>query len=154
VAVALGVGLVCGLPHLLVPRQLSDPSAYTPRVISDVSFVTVDETSFYAARIREAMDGRWRVTDPLAWESRASSCPPASRRIGSSTHGCFARRQPELLEQWTAWYLFQWVPIAAPAWLDRVYDKDGVTIARVRPAPQKCVRPRDALLRFARPRGS
>lgn len=85
VAVAVVVGLVCGLPHGLIPLQLSDPAAYTPLVISDVSFVTFDETFNYAARAREVMDGRWRVTDPLAWEYKtvpAFYAPPEQVALG------------------------------------------------------------------------
>lgn len=70
-AVAVVVGLVCGLPHVLIPLRLPAGAAYTPLVISDVTFVTIDETSAYAARVREVMDGRWHVTDPLAWEPKA-----------------------------------------------------------------------------------
>ena len=32
-AVAILVGVVCGLPHLLIPLHLPDPRAYTPLVI-------------------------------------------------------------------------------------------------------------------------
>jgi len=44
------VGIIFGLPHLLIPRVLGKGSSYTPFAVSDVSAVTYDETYIYAAQ--------------------------------------------------------------------------------------------------------
>lgn len=71
VCVAALVGLLFGLPHLLIPALLPDPSRYTPLVVTDVSFLTVDETYSYGPRVREVMDERWAVTDPIVYEHKS-----------------------------------------------------------------------------------
>jgi len=70
IGVALIVGVGFGAPHLIGVRVVNDPPGYTPLVVTDVSFVTIDETFVYGARVREVMDGRWFVTDPLTWEHK------------------------------------------------------------------------------------
>jgi hypothetical protein len=65
------VGLIFGLPHLLVPLLLGPGLRYTPLVISGVSFVTIDETYSHGARVREVRDGRLTVSDASVYEHRA-----------------------------------------------------------------------------------
>jgi hypothetical protein len=69
--IAAVVGLLFGLPHAMAPRFLADPDAYTPLVVSDVSFVTIDETYSHASRLREVYDGRLIPTDAGLAEHKA-----------------------------------------------------------------------------------
>ena len=62
---AILVGLVCGLPHLIRPAMLSrEGKPYLPLVAGSADAVTYDETTLYAPRIREVMEGRLFSADP------------------------------------------------------------------------------------------
>ena len=80
------VGLGFGAPHLLIPRWLAEPARYAPLVVTGVSFVTVDEAYGYGARVREVMDGRWLVSDPITWEHKGAwpfYLPPEQWMLGA-----------------------------------------------------------------------
>jgi len=47
----LAVGIVFGLPHLVIPALLGEGRVYTPFAVSGVSALTYDETSSYAAYV-------------------------------------------------------------------------------------------------------
>ena len=70
IALSMIVGALFGLPHLMMKFSLEDPSAYTPFVITGVSFLTVDEAYTYAARVREVHDGHLVVTDSSVYEHK------------------------------------------------------------------------------------
>lgn len=68
-AAAILVGLVCGLPHFIRPAMLSrEGRPYLPLVAESADAVTYDETTLYAPRIREVMEGRLFSADPHAPE--------------------------------------------------------------------------------------
>lgn len=64
------LGIIFGLPHLLIPRILGSSRPYTPFAISGVSALTYDETSVYAAQVHYAAI-RWKPPyDTDAFEHR------------------------------------------------------------------------------------
>lgn len=69
------VGVLFGLPHFLIPRLLPEPSRYAPLVVTDVSFLTVDETYSSGPRLREVMEGRLIPTDPATFEHKSKPIP-------------------------------------------------------------------------------
>ena len=70
-AVALLVSIICGGPHWLMWRQLAaQGKAYAPLVTEGVTAPTFDETTYYAPRIREVLDGHPLSADPFGWEHK------------------------------------------------------------------------------------
>lgn len=70
-AAAILVGIVCGGPHWLMWRQLrAQGKAYAPLVTEGVTAPTFDETTYYAPRIREVLDGHPLSADLFGWEHK------------------------------------------------------------------------------------
>jgi hypothetical protein len=68
---ALLVAVICGGPHWLMWRQLhGQGKPYAPLVAEGVTAVTYDETTYYAPRIREVLDGHPFSADPFGWEHK------------------------------------------------------------------------------------
>lgn len=71
IVAAVLVGLICGLPHVLMARQArAQGMVYAPLVAEDVTAVTYDETTYYAPRVREVIDGRPLSADPAGFEHK------------------------------------------------------------------------------------
>lgn len=71
VAAAVLVGLICGLPHVFMALQAgAQGMVYVPLVAEDVAALTYDETTYYAPRVREVMDGRPLSADPAGFEHK------------------------------------------------------------------------------------
>ena len=74
VVVAVLVGVLCGGPHcLMAMRAAAQGKVYAPQVVQDVSALTADETTYYAPRIREVLDGHLLSADPDGLEHKDST---------------------------------------------------------------------------------
>jgi hypothetical protein len=70
--VALLVGLVCGLPHILIPTRLAaEGKRYAPLAVSGVASQTTEEVLRSAPRLREILDGHPFSADPTGREYKA-----------------------------------------------------------------------------------
>jgi hypothetical protein len=70
--VALAIGLICGLPHLLIPTLLKNPKTYSSLNISrDVAAVTFDETVLYGAQLNYVTRTLRPPLDAGNWEHRS-----------------------------------------------------------------------------------
>lgn len=68
------VGLIIGLPHLLIP--LTHPGQhYSPFAVDNVSLLTFEETLNFASETREVLDGHWPVRDVSTWEHKNDPAP-------------------------------------------------------------------------------
>lgn len=71
VVVALLVGLLFGLPHILMPLKLrAQGKFYAPLVCEGITALTYDEISCYAARITNTLDGHLFSADFHGWEHK------------------------------------------------------------------------------------
>jgi hypothetical protein len=64
IAFAVFFGLLMALPYVLFPWQIGDSYHGVARIIAD-------DTLFYLARIRDAMDGYLNLANPYLWEHKA-----------------------------------------------------------------------------------
>jgi uncharacterized protein (DUF2062 family) len=77
-ACILAVGLLFGLPHLLIPHILGSDRPYTPFAVSGVSALTYDETSSYAAYVNYALRHLTPAYDVDVFENRNIPVPAYS----------------------------------------------------------------------------
>lgn len=71
VIVALLVGLLFGLPHVIMWLNLrAQDRRYVPLVSDDVHALTYDETNGYAPRVRDVVDGHPFSAAPADWEHK------------------------------------------------------------------------------------
>ncbi|MFC1504040.1 hypothetical protein ACFL6D_01345 [Spirochaetota bacterium] len=66
--ISIIVGIIFGLPHILIPLLQDGSTSYTPLVVKNVSGHTWDETYLYAAKIRKVYDGDLMVGDIDVYE--------------------------------------------------------------------------------------
>lgn len=70
-AACLLTGLLCGMPHwLMASRLASQGKTYVPQVVRGVTALTFDETTYYAPRVREVLDGHLFSADPDGLEHK------------------------------------------------------------------------------------
>ena len=77
VTIAILVGFIFGLPHLLIPIFLGSGVSYTPLVagLDNVCGITHDEALFYGAQIKKIFDGKPFFADVDLYEYRNVSNP-------------------------------------------------------------------------------
>lgn len=73
--IALLTGLVFSFYHLTIPYLWKMPN-YSPLVLNEnAPSFTVDETIAYAAKVREILDGHFRLSDIYLWEYKNQPSP-------------------------------------------------------------------------------
>ncbi len=76
IVLAVVIGLIVGLPHLLIPKIIA-PEKYDPLQFSDGegSSVTMEEVYTYAPEVREILEGKFWVTDTQVAEYNGRPTP-------------------------------------------------------------------------------
>lgn len=69
ILISLVIGLIFGLPHILIPILQDNATEYKPLVVKGVNAQTVDE-ALYASSIREVYDGHIIVRDSQLFEHK------------------------------------------------------------------------------------
>jgi len=69
------ISLVFGFYHFMIPRW-EEKINYSPLVLNqDSSSVTFDEAISYAPKVREILDGHWKLSDPFIFEYKNTASP-------------------------------------------------------------------------------